>query len=134
MFVAEYYAANKFSFALVNSILADNVSGGEDADSNLALPGDVRIVDGYAAQSGGNVFANGTAALGVDSRSVDGNGAAWFADAGNDNYHLRSSSAAAGVGTWYEGITEDLDHVERLKRPAAGCYEAAPRATFIILK
>ena len=29
-----------------------------------------------------------------------------------------------GVGKWYEGIAEDLDRARRLKKPAAGCYEA----------
>ena len=131
VYVSEYYAANKFSFALANSILADNVAG--SGDMNLALPGDDRIVSGYAAQSGGNLFANGTAALGAGSRNFAGSGSSWFVKPANGNYHLRSTAPAVGIGTRYEGIVEDLDHVERRKRPAAGCYEMANMATTIIL-
>ncbi len=134
VYVAEYYAANKFSFALANSILADNVSGGEGADPNLALPGDDRIVSGYAAQSSGNLLANGTEAFGEGSKSVAGSGAAWFKGAADGNYRIRSASPAAGLGTWYEGIPEDLDHVERRPKPAAGCYEASGRGTFLSLR
>ena len=124
VYVAEYYAANKYSFALANSLLADNLSGSEGADPNLALPGDDRIVSGYAAQSFGNLFANGTPALGADSKGVAGAGASWFVKASNGNYHLPSGSFAVGTGRWYQGIAEDLDRSRRLKRPAAGCYEA----------
>ena len=124
MYAAEYYAANKFSFALVNTILADDVSGGDGADPNLKLPSDDRILSGYAAQSFGNLFANGTPALGADSKGVAGAGASWFVKASNGNYHLPSGSFAVGVGKWYQGIAEDLDRSRRLKRPAAGCYEA----------
>ena len=123
VYVAEYYAANKLSFALINSLLADNLSGSEGADPNLALPGDDRIVSGYAAQSFGNLFANGTAALGEGSQSLQGSGAAWFVDAAKGNYRLPSGSAAIGVGKWYADIAEDLDRVPRRKKPAAGCFE-----------
>ena len=124
MYAAEYYAANKFSFALVNTILADDVSGGDGADPNLKLPGDERILSGYAAQSFGNLFANGTPVLGTNSTSIAGAGASWFVKPENGNYHLPSGSFAVGVGKWYQGIAEDLDRSRRLKRPAAGCYEA----------
>ena len=134
VYVAEYYAANKFSFALANSILADNVSGGEGADPNLALPSDDRIVSGYAAKSFGNLFANGTPALGEGSRSVEGSGTDWFVDAANGDYHQRSDSIASGAATWYEGIAEDLDHAERRGRPTAGCYEAPPNAIVILFR
>ena len=132
VYVAEYYAANKFSFALANSILADNVSGGEGADPNLALPGDDRIVAGYAAQSFGNLFANGTAALGEGSRSVEGSGAAWFVKPEKNNYHLVGGSPAVGVGKWYEDIAEDLDRIARHKKPAAGCFEVLMSTVLVI--
>ncbi len=133
IYAAEFYAANKYSLALVNGILADNVSGGENADPNLALPDDARIVSGYAAQSFGNLFANGTPALGEGSKSVADSGATWFKGAAGGDYRIRSTSPAAGIGTWYEGIVEDLDHAARRKKPAAGCYEAAQPATFFIV-
>ncbi len=133
VYAAEYYAANKFSFALVNTILADDVSGGEGADPNLKLPSDDRILSGYAAQSFGNLFANGTASLGEGSKSVEGSGKKWFVKPERGNYHLPSGSPAAGVGKWYEEIAEDLDHFRRLKRPAAGCYEAQS-CTLMILR
>ncbi|MBQ6925876.1 MAG: chitobiase/beta-hexosaminidase C-terminal domain-containing protein [Kiritimatiellae bacterium] len=133
IYAAEFYAANKYSLALVNDILADNVSGGENADSNLALPDDARIASGYAAQSSGNLFANGTPALGEGSMSVADSGATWFKGAAGGDYRIRSTSPAAGIGTWYEGIVEDLDHAARRRKPAAGCYEAAQPATFFIV-
>ncbi len=117
-------------FALVNSILADNVSGGGGADPNLALPSGA--VAGYAAQSFGNLFANGTMALGQDSKSVPGAGSSWFVAPAKGNYHLPSGSPAARVGKWYAGIAEDLDGSRRLKRPAAGCYEAQSCSLLII--
>ena len=124
VYVSEYYAANKFSFALANTILADNVSGGEGSDPNLALPDNETIVSGYAARSFGNLFANGTPALGTNSTSVAGSGAKWFVKPENGNYHLPSGSFAVGTGKCYQGIAEDLDRSRRLKKPAAGCYEA----------
>ena len=133
VYATEYYAANKFSFALVNAILADNVSGGEGADPNLKLPGDERILSGYAAQSFGNLFANGTPVLGTNSTSIAGAGASWFVKPENGNYHLPSGSFAVGTGRWYQGIAEDLDRSRRLKRPAAGCYEAQ-FCTILILR
>ena len=108
-------------FALVNSLLADNVSGSGGADPNLSIPSS--LASGYAAQSFGNLFANGTAALGEGSQSLQGSGAAWFVDAAKGNYRLPSGSAAIGVGKWYADIAEDLDRVPRRKRPAAGCFE-----------
>ena len=108
-------------FALVNSLLADNVSGSGGADPNLSIPSS--LASGYAAQSFGNLFANGTAALGEGSRSVQGSGAAWFVNAAKGNYRLPSGSAAIGVGKWYADIAEDLDRIPRRKRPAAGCFE-----------
>lgn len=118
--VAQY--GTKPDFALANSILADNVSGAEGADPNLSLPSSLVAV--YAEQSFGNLFANGTPALGADSKSVAGSGERWFVKAPKGNYHLPSGSPAVGVGKWYEGIAEDLDRSRRLKKPAAGCYEA----------
>ena len=132
VYVAEYYAANKYSFALANSLLADNLSGSEGADPNLALPGDDRIVSGYAAQSFGNLFANGTAALGEGSRSVQGSGAAWFVNAAKGNYRLPSGSAAIGVGKWYADIAEDLDRIPRRKKPAAGCFESRMGTVMVV--
>jgi hypothetical protein len=127
VFATEYYAANKFSFALVNSILVDNTSGSEGADQNLNLPSDERIVSGYAAQSSNNRFANETAALGTDSQSVAGSGSAWFVDAANGDYHLSANSPAIGAGTTYTGIGVDLDNVTFANSPAVGCYEYANR-------
>ncbi len=118
-------------FAMVNTILSDNVSGAEGADPNLSIPSS--LVSGYAAQSFGNLFANGTASLGEGSKSVEGSGRKWFVKPERGNYHLPSGSPAAGVGKWYEEIAEDLDHFRRLKRPAAGCYEAQS-CTLMILR
>ena len=120
-------------FAMVNTILSDNVSGTEGADPNLKLPGDERILSGYAAQSFGNLFANGTPVLGTNSTRIAGAGASWFVKPENGNYHLPSGSFAVGTGRWYQGIAEDLDRSRRLKRPAAGCYEAQ-FCTILILR
>ena len=128
VYTAEYYAANKFSFAFVNSLLADNVSGSEGADPNLTLPSDDRIVSGYAAKSSNNLFANGTAALGTQSQSVSGSGEAWFVDAANGDYHLTATSPAIDAGATYEGIGFDLDNVAFADPPAVGCYEYGERA------
>ena len=128
VYTAEYYAANKFSFAFVNSLLADNVSGSEGADPNLALPSDDRIVSGYAAQSSNNLFANGTAALGTDSQSVAGSGSAWFVDAAGGDYHPAPTSPAVGAGTTYAGIDVDLDRISFAEPPSMGCYEYSARA------
>ena len=78
-------------------------------------------------------YANGTPALGEGSMSVANSGATWFNGAADGDYRIRSTSPAAGIGTWYEGIVEDLDHAARRKKPAAGCYEAAQPATFFIV-
>ena len=118
-------------FALVNSLLADNVSGSGGADPNLSIPSS--LASGYAAQSFGNLFANGTAALGEGSRSVQGSGAAWFVKPEKGNYHLIGGSPAGGVGKWYEDIAEDLDGNSRRKKPAAGCFEVL-RGTVLIVR
>ncbi len=117
-------------FALVNSLLADNVSGSGGADPNLSIPSS--LASGYAAQSFGNLFANGTAALGEGSRSVQGSGAAWFAGASAGNYRPSADSPAAGTGTWYEDIAEDLDRVPRRKKPAAGCFESRMGTVMVV--
>lgn len=117
-------------FALVNSLLADNVSGSGGADPNLSIPSS--LASGYAAQSFGNLFANGTAALGEGSRSVQGSGAAWFVNAAKGNYRLPSGSAAIGVGKWYADIAEDLDRIPRRKKPAAGCFESRMGTVMVV--
>ena len=117
-------------FALVNSLLADNVSGSGGADPNLSIPSS--LASGYAAQSFGNLFANGTAALGEGSRSVQGSGATWFAGASASNYRPSADSPAARTGTWYEGIAEDLDGNPRRKKPAAGCFEVLMGTVLIV--
>lgn len=129
VYATEYYAANKFSFALVNSILADNTSGSEGADSNIYMPSDEQIVSGYAAQSSNNLFANGTTALGADSTSIAGGGSAWFVDAAGGDYNLTSTSPAVGAGTTYAGIDVDLGNVAFADPPAIGCYELRNRAS-----
>ena len=118
-------------FALVNSLLADNVSGSGGADPNLSIPSS--LASGYAAQSFGNLFANGTEALGNGSKSVAGTGATWFAGASAGNYRPSADSPAAGTGTWYEDIAEDLDGNPRRKKPAAGCFEVL-RGTVLIVR
>ena len=110
-------------FAMINTIFADNFSNATDADPNLALPGNDSIVSGYAAQSYNNLFANGTAALGTDSRSDAGSGSAWFVDAANGDYHLTATSPAKGAGMAYERIGVDLDNVAFANPPSIGCYE-----------
>lgn len=110
-------------FAMINTIFADNFSNATDADPNLALPGNDSIVSGYAAQSYNNLFANGTAALGTDSRSDAGSGSAWFVNAANGDYHLTATSPAKGAGMAYERIGVDLDNVAFANPPSIGCYE-----------
>ena len=117
-------------FALVNSLLADNVSGSGGADPNLSIPSS--LASGYAAQSFGNLFANGTEALGNGSKSVAGTGATWFAGASAGNYRPSADSPAAGTGTWYEDIAEDLDGNPRRKKPAAGCFEVLMGTVLIV--
>lgn len=129
VYVAEHYSANQYSFALVNSILADNTSGSEGADANIYLPSDERIVSGYVAQSSNNLFANGTAALGADSTSIAGSGTDWFADAAGGDYHLSANSLPVSAGIAYTGIGVDLDNVAFADPPAIGCYELSERAS-----
>ena len=117
-------------FALVNSLLADNVSGSGGADPNLSIPSSLAY--GYAAQSFGNLFANGTEALGNGSKSVAGTGTTWFAGASASNYRPSADSPAARTGTWYEGIAEDLDRIPRRKKPAAGCFEVLMGTVLIV--
>ena len=121
VYVSQNVGAPNYDLRLVNSILADNVAG--NGDGNLALPTDSRLPIGYAAQSFGNVFANGTAALGEDSKSIEGSGAAWFADAANGNFEITASSLARKAGRTYPEIGVDLADVAFASQPSAGCYE-----------
>ena len=121
MYVTQYAAANKYDFSLVNCILADNVSG--SGDSNLAMVDNATITGGYAAQSSGNLFANGTAALGANSQSVAGTGTAWFADAANNDYRLAENTPAKYAGAAYDGIGKDLAGFDFANPPSTGCYE-----------
>ncbi len=112
-----------FDIAFVNCIMAENVSGNGDANLAFHSYGDATAIRaGCAAQSCGNIFDNGTE-FGENSMSVAESGDAWFADAENGDFHLATGSPAIGVGTAYDGISEDLDRVERGASPAAGCYE-----------
>ena len=56
-----------------------------------------------------------------------------FVNLAKGNCHLSPSSAAIGIGLWYEGIPEDLDGIRRRKKPAVGCYETRG-GTILILR
>ena len=112
-----------FDIALVNCIMAENVSGNGEANLAFHSYGDATAIRaGCAAQSCGNIFDNGTE-FGENSHSVADSGASWFVDAENCDFHLAAESPAIGAGSWYEGIAEDLDGAVRGKPSSAGCYE-----------
>lgn len=112
--------AAKYDFALIDSIIADNTA--KSGDLNMALPSDEGVLAGYAAQSFANLLGSGTTPLGEGSK----NGAAHFRDAALGDYHLNANSDAIGLGQKYEGMTEDLDGLDRADKPSAGCYEYDP--------
>ena len=78
------------------------------------------IVSGNAADSG-DANVSGTIAAASSNNLLGGDPA--FADATNHDYHLAAGSPAAGAGTAYEGIGEDLDGVAFATPPSLGCYE-----------
>ena len=112
-----YVSAGAGNFVLDNSILADNTSGRGDVNLTLSA-------DNIASQCFGNVFANGTAALGEGSASYPGSGEEWFFDEANGDCHLHVLSPASDSGVWYDGIVDDLDGIVRKEeKMASGCYE-----------
>ena len=129
--VTQNVGAPNYDLKLVNSILADNTAGSGDA--NLALPADARLPAGYAAQSFGNVFANGTAALGDGSKSVEGSGETWFTNAADGDYRPKSVSPAVGAGMRYEGLDKDLKGIKFSRIPSAGCYELVRGFSIFVL-
>lgn len=56
-----------------------------------------------------------------------------FVNLAKGNCHLSPTSAAIGIGQWYEGIPEDLDGIRRRRKPAVGCYETRG-GTILILR
>ena len=85
IYITQNGVRSTYDFALVNSILADNVAG--LGDPNLVFQEENNRA-GYAAQSSYNLFANGTEALGEGSQSIAGSGAAWFVDPENEDYGI----------------------------------------------
>lgn len=78
---------------------------------------------GNAETWGANVttclFGDGCGELGTTSYY----GNPQFVDPDNSDYHLLSNSDALDRGTWYEGIEDDLDGLERGNPTDIGCYE-----------
>ena len=111
------YAANA-KVALVNNVIADNTT---TADTGAGAPN--WYCSSSAATWGGFVtaclFGNDCGELGTTSYY----GNPQFVDPDNDDYHLLSNSDALDKGTWYEGIKNDLDGLERGDPTDIGCYE-----------
>ena len=125
IYITQNGVRSTYDFALVNSILADNVAG--LGDPNLVFQEENNRA-GYAAQSGYNLFANGTEALGEGSQSIAGGGAAWFVDPGNEDYGIVLECPAVEGGDSYEGLGLDLAGLEFSDPPSMGAYEYADRA------
>ena len=122
IYVKQHVGSPNYDLKLLNTVVADNVSGSGDA--NLALPtNDDRLPAGYAAQSSGNVFANGTASLGDGSKSIAGSGSDWFVASGSGDYHLVANADPVDAGKTYSGIGSDLDGNDFVSTPSAGCYQ-----------
>ena len=125
IYITQNGVRSTYDFALVNSILADNVAG--LGDPNLVFQEENNRA-GYAAQSSYNLFANGTEALGEGSQSVAGSGAAWFVDPENEDYGIVLECPAVEGGDSYEGLGLDLAGLEFSDPPSMGAYEYADRA------
>ena len=125
IYITQNGVRSTYDFALVNSILADNVSA--LGDPNLVFQEENNRA-GYAAQSGYNLFANGTPALGEGSQSVAGSGAAWFVDPENEDYGVELDCPAVEGGESYAGLGLDLAGIEFSDPPSIGAYEYADRA------
>ena len=125
IYITQNGVRSTYDFALVNSILADNVAG--LGDPNLVFQEENNRA-GYAAQSSYNLFANGTEALGEGSQSVAGSGAAWFVDPENEDYGIVLDCPAVEGGDSYEGLGLDLAGLEFSDPPSMGAYEYADRA------
>jgi hypothetical protein len=105
------YTSNdsKNKFSMFNCIVAGNTTVNTNITVKLDYAGDVDHC----------LFDVAEDKLGEHSKVANPR----FVKPERGNYHLSSGSPALGVGTWYEGIVEDLDRARRLKYPAAGCYE-----------
>ena len=125
IYITQNGVRSTYDFALVNSILADNVS--TLGDPNLVFQ-EENNRDGYAAQSSYNLFANGTPALGEGSQTIAGSGAAWFVDPENADYGLELDCPAVEGGDSYAGLGLDLAGIEFSDPPSIGAYEYAERA------
>ena len=115
---------NKCNLSLVNCLIASNSGTGNDSLVKFAPPADTAIQKAIcASQSFGNVFDGGVS-LGANSMTVADSGAAWFANAAENDYHLVSGAVPVGAGKWYDGLGSDLDGVDFNKEePSVGCYE-----------
>ena len=125
IYITQNGVRSTYDFALVNSILADNVAG--LGDPNLVFQEENNRA-GYAAQSSYNLFANGTEALGEGSQSVAGSGAAWFVGPENEDYGIVLECPAVEGGDSYDDLGLDLAGLDFSDPPSIGAYEYADRA------
>lgn len=138
------YVANQSGVRILNSTIVGNTGnlggGGLYCDGtgvvveNCIISGNTANSDtgdgkpnwgcgGSAETWGANVitclFGDGCGKLGTTSYY----GNPQFVDPDNSDYHLQSNSDAIDKGTWYEGIENDLDGLERGDPTDIGCYE-----------
>lgn len=108
-------------FSMLNCIVADNTTVNGSGSVHLA----------YADGVDYCLFDISADKLGAHSLV----GEPMFTNAENGNYQLRTKSPAVDSGYWYEGIVEDLVHVERREKPSMGCYQwTGQRGTLIIIR
>ena len=113
-------ADSKSKFTMLNCIIAGNTTINADTTVQLNYADDVDYC----------LFDIADDKLGANSKVGD----PVFKNAAKGNYRLASGSAAIGVGMSYEDIVEDLDHAQRKRTPAAGCYEYRVKATMLTLR
>ena len=115
--------------------------------ANCIIAGNKGTTGTYLPNFGGNAEVNTETAInGCDKYSLIGDeggqklsakavaklGSPLFKDADNGDYHLKNGSAAIGLGSWYEGIPNDLDGLERADPPEAGCYQYVQDTVFSV--
>ena len=110
---------SKSKLSMLNCLVAGNTTAGTNVTMSLQYAGGVDYC----------LFDVADDRLGEHSKV----GQPKFVKPERGNYRLSPSSAAIGVGQWYEGIPEDLDGIRRRRKPAVGCYEIKA-GTLLILR
>ena len=110
---------SKSKLAMLNCLVAGNTTAGTNDTVDVQYAGGVDYC----------LFDVADDKLGEHSKV----GSPGFVNLAKGNCHLTPSSAAIGIGKWYEEIPEDLDGIRRRRKPAVGCYETRG-GTILILR